>query len=141
VGAARVLGDEAHLTRVVANLADNAERHAVRRVAFAVSSHGDRVRLSVTDDGPGIPPRDRERVFERFVRLDSARAHEGTGAGLGLAIVRGIVQAHDGTVWVEDGAPGARFVVELPLVVADEAGTERSGPPVGATTARRVRAH
>ena len=51
------------------------------------------------------------------------------------------VQAHDGTVWVEDGAPGARFVVELPLVVADEAGTERSGPPVGATTARRVRAH
>jgi len=141
VGAARVLGDEAHLTRVVANLADNAERQAVRRVAFAVSSHGDRVRLSVTDDGPGIPPRDRERVFERFVRLDSARTHEGTGAGLGLAIVRGIVQAHGGTVWVEDGAPGASFVVDLPLVGTDEAPTERSGPPVGATTARRVRAH
>jgi signal transduction histidine kinase len=141
VGAARVLGDEAHLTRVVANLADNAERHAVQRVAFAVSSQGDQVRLTVTDDGPGIPQRDRERVFERFVRLDSARTYEGTGAGLGLAIVRGIVEAHGGTVWVEDGAPGARFVVQLPRVATAGSATESSRPPIVATSARRARNH
>jgi signal transduction histidine kinase len=139
VGAARVLGDEAHLTRVVANLADNAERHAVRRVEFAVSRQDDWVRLSVTDDGPGVPAAERERIFERFVRLDSARTHEGTGAGLGLAIVRGIVEAHGGTVWVEDGAPGARFVVQLPLVGTAETATERR--PVGTVAPRRVRAH
>jgi signal transduction histidine kinase len=111
----RVLGDEAQLTRVVANLADNAQRHARRRVEFAVVPEGEQCQLSVSDDGPGVPWFERERIFERFVRLDAARAHDGTGAGLGLAIVREIVTAHHGDVWVEDAHPGARFVVRLPV--------------------------
>ena len=82
--------------------------------------------------GRASPPRDRQRIFERFVRLDSARTYEGTGAGLGLAIVRGIVEAHGGLCWVEDGAPGTRFVVQLPRV-ADQAPSENARcPPVRA---------
>jgi signal transduction histidine kinase len=120
VGAARLVGDEARLTRVVANLADNAERHAARRVEFAVSRQEEVVLISVADDGPGVPVEERERIFERFVRLDSARAHHEAGAGLGLSIVAEIVRAHGGKVWVEDAAPGARFVVQLPVVHSAE---------------------
>ncbi len=115
VGAARLRADEAQLDRVVANLADNAGRHAVSRVEFAVRLLANSVRLTVSDDGPGVPPADRQRVFGRFVRLDSARTHEDSGAGLGLAIVREIVSAHGGTVWIDGDAPGARFVVDLPV--------------------------
>jgi hypothetical protein len=73
VSAARMRGDEAQLTRAVANLADNAERHARQRVAFAVTRENDSLLLSVADDGPGVPIAERTRIFERFVRLDSAR--------------------------------------------------------------------
>src|SRR5579875_989218 len=114
VKAARLYGDGVLLSRVVANLADNAERYARGRVDFAVEAKGQHYELSVTDDGRGVPWFERERIFERFVRLDSARAHDGNGAGLGLAIVREIVAAHGGEVWVEDAQPGARFVVSLP---------------------------
>jgi signal transduction histidine kinase len=88
VSAVRVRGDEAQLARVVANLSDNAQRYARSRVEFATAQRGEFYHLLVTDDGPGVPWFERERIFERFVRLDTARAHEGTGAGLGLAIVR-----------------------------------------------------
>jgi len=114
VGGARVRGDEGQLRRMVANLADNAERHARRRVAFVVRQEGNFAVIEVVDDGPGVPPEMRERVFERFVRLDTARSHRDSGAGLGLAIVRQIARAHGGAVWVEDAEPGARFVVRLP---------------------------
>ena len=116
VSAVRVRGDEAQLARVVANLSDNAQRYARHRVEFATAQRGDFYDLVVTDDGPGVPWFERERIFERFVRLDTACAHEGTGAGLGLAIVREIVTAHGGEVWVEDAQPGARMVVRLPSV-------------------------
>ena len=112
-----------------------------------MSSQGDQVRLTVTDDGPGIPQRDRERVFERFVRLDSARTYEGTGAGLGLAIVRGIVEAHGGTVWVENGAPGpassSSYHVWLPWARLQKAPARRSLPPapVERVTTRKRRRH
>ena len=124
VGAARVQGVAAHLERVVRNLLENAEIHA--RSAVSVSLGGDRgaVVLAVTDDGPGVAPADRERIFDRFVRLEEARARPGArgvpvdnrgGAGLGLAIAREIVAAHGGALTVDD-APGggARFVVRLP---------------------------
>jgi signal transduction histidine kinase len=114
VSAARVRGDEAQLARVVANLADNAQRCARSRVEFGITHRKDGFDVTVTDDGPGVPWFERERIFERFVRLDTARIHDGTGAGLGLAIVREIVAAHNGEVWVEDGQPGARFIVRLP---------------------------
>ena len=115
VSAARLRGDEAQLTRVVANLADNAERYASHRVKFTVAQDNGTLDLIVTDDGPGVPLQERERIFERFARLDTARSHQESGAGLGLAIVREIVTAHGGRVWVEDARPGARFVVRLPV--------------------------
>lgn len=113
---ARLVGDQVGLDQVVRNLVDNAGRHAHSIVSLAVIPHEDRVRLQVADDGAGIPPQDRERIFDRFVRLDEARSRDAGGSGLGLAIVRDIVVAHQGRVWVEDGpAGGALFVVEFPL--------------------------
>ncbi|MEV5002359.1 sensor histidine kinase [Nocardioides sp. LML1-1-1.1] len=115
VAAARLLGDPVALGQVVRNLVDNAARHARSRLAVAVVQHPGGVVLSVEDDGPGIAPADRERVFERFVRLDEARARDAGGSGLGLAIVREVVTGHGGAVAVEDGTfGGARFVVRLP---------------------------
>jgi signal transduction histidine kinase len=102
------------LDRILANLIDNAARHACSRVRVGLVPSGGRTVLTVDDDGPGIPEADRQRVFERFARLDDARDRDGGGAGLGLALVKAIVERHDGRVWVED-APlgGARLLVEL----------------------------
>jgi signal transduction histidine kinase len=114
-----VAGSPDALGRVVANLVDNAARHARSQVRVTVAGgDGGGVRLVVDDDGPGIPEADRERVFERFTRLDDARSRAGGGAGgagLGLAVVRSVVTRHRGTVRAE-AAPlgGARLVVELP---------------------------
>jgi signal transduction histidine kinase len=115
VSAGRVEGDEAALRRMVRNLADNAARHAAGRLAFSVAEDDASVRLGVEDDGPGIPVADRERVFERFVRLDDARARDDGGSGLGLAIVAELVAAHGGTVAIDAGPlGGARVEVVLP---------------------------
>jgi signal transduction histidine kinase len=116
---ATVAGRSEQLARVVTNLVDNAARHARTRVtvtvARAAGPAGDRVRLTVDDDGPGIPATDRERVFERFTRLDDARARDEGGTGLGLAVVRSIAERHRGTVHIEAGPlGGARVVVDLP---------------------------
>ncbi|TLS42730.1 HAMP domain-containing histidine kinase [Streptomyces montanus] len=116
VSAGRVLGDEDALRRVVRNLGENAARHARSRVALTLVSAGGAVRLDVDDDGPGVPEGERGRIFERFVRLDEARARGEGGAGLGLPIVAELVAAHGGTVTV-GRAPelgGARFTVTLP---------------------------
>jgi signal transduction histidine kinase len=74
-----------------------------------------RATVCVDDDGPGVPPAERERIFERFHRVDSARGRGSGGSGLGLAISREIVEAHGGRIWVEGSAlGGARAAVELP---------------------------
>lgn len=115
VSAARVLADPDSLRRVLRNLGDNAARHARSRLAFALASSAAGARLTVEDDGPGIPVADRERIFERFVRLDDARARDNGGSGLGLAIVGELVAATGGTVRVvESGLGGARFEITLP---------------------------
>jgi signal transduction histidine kinase len=115
VSAARVTGDAAALRRVLRNLGDNAARHAVGRLALALTSRDGVVVLTVEDDGPGIAPSDRERVLRRFVRLDEARDRDAGGAGLGLAIVDELVRAHGGSVDVEERqGGGARFVLRLP---------------------------
>ncbi|MEU0048797.1 ATP-binding protein [Streptomyces sp. NPDC006309] len=121
VSAGRVRGDAHALRRVVRNLLDNARRHAKRHIRIALNRRQGTVELVISDDGAGIPPADRERVFERFTRLDEARSREVGGSGLGLAIVSGIVMAHGGTVRAEaDDAPGqgglggARLLVRLP---------------------------
>ncbi len=115
ISAGRVRGDPAHLARMVRNLVDNAERHATRHVRLALGQDDRTVTIEVADDGDGIAPVDRERIFQRFTRLDDSRARATGGYGLGLAIVREVVAAHGGSVTVEDRASGgARFVVRLP---------------------------
>ncbi|GAA2071307.1 sensor histidine kinase [Actinomadura alba] len=115
VSAARVDGDAMGLRRVLRNLADNAARHARHRVAFTLTEADGRVLLTVDDDGPGIPEEERQRVLERFVRLDDARTRDEGGSGLGLAIVAELVAAHGGTFTLTGSdLGGARARVVLP---------------------------
>jgi len=121
VSAGRVAGDAAGLRRVLRNLGDNASRHARERLALSVAERDATVVLAVEDDGSGIPEADRERVFERFVRLDGARARDDGGSGLGLAIVAELVAAHGGTVVAAAGPlGGARVEVTLPRLADPE---------------------
>lgn len=117
VSAGQVRGRPDELARVITHLLDNAARHAVSRVAISLSTGDDDggVTLVVDDDGEGIPPDDRERVFERFVRLDDARSRDSGGSGLGLAVVHTVVRSMGGTITV-DQSPwgGARFRAEFP---------------------------
>jgi signal transduction histidine kinase len=114
VSGAPVKARRDELGRAVRNLVENAERHATSAVRVELAERDHVATLIVEDDGPGIPPADRDRVFERFTRLDDARSRESGGTGLGLAIVKEIVESHGGTVRAEDGGRGARFVVSLP---------------------------
>lgn len=112
---ARLTGDRDAISRMIRNLVENAVRHAKSRVSLTVVSRNETAILTVSDDGSGIPPGERIRVFERFVRLDSDRARSSGGAGLGLAIVAEIVAAHGGTVSIDDPpGGGTRMIVALP---------------------------
>jgi signal transduction histidine kinase len=113
VSAAQVIGDRNQLGRAVQNLLDNAERHAATTVTVTLDESDGIARMTVTDDGSGIDPAQRERVFERFTRLDDARTRDSGGSGLGLAITRDIVERHGGTIRLDDG-PTTRFVLEVP---------------------------
>ncbi|MEU8731826.1 HAMP domain-containing sensor histidine kinase [Streptomyces tendae] len=118
-----VAGSRGQLGRVLANLLDNAQRHARSAVEVSVRRDGDEVVAAVADDGDGVPAADRERIFERFVRLDAARSRDDGGAGLGLAIARDVAVRHGGTLTVHDApAGGALFELRLP---GDRAGTAR----------------
>lgn len=132
VSAGQVRGREEDLERMVTNLLTNATRHARGNVHVTVDESDDTVTLAVVDDGPGIAVEDRERVFDRFTRLDDARAADGAGAGLGLPIARAIAVSHGGTVEIVDGQ-GASFVVALPG--ADS--IERRPGRIGLTSRRR----
>lgn len=115
VSAGRVGGEMSLLAQMVRNLVDNATRHAATTIAFTLAEHEDSVTMRIEDDGPGVPAAERERIFERFVRLDEARARDDGGSGLGLAIVREVVAGYSGSVVVTDGQlGGACFVVTLP---------------------------
>lgn len=115
VSAAPVHGRRDEVARLVRNLLENAERHARSIVTVTVLTIQDDAVFVVVDDGPGVPPEDREHIFERFTRLDNARTR-GEGAGLGLAIAREIAQRHDATICLDDDPAegGARFVVRFP---------------------------
>ncbi len=116
VSAAQVTGDPDELARVVDNLLDNAARYATSTVTLELAEHDGYCLLAVADDGPGIPADQREAVFERFSRLDGSRTTGSGGTGLGLALVRDIVERHGGTVIVDPQTQsGTRFVVRLPL--------------------------
>lgn len=126
---ARLRGRQEELRRIVRNLLDNAERHARSRISVALSTTsapqsttedamsatGDVVELVVSDDGAGIPEADRERVFDRFHRLQAARDRDSGGTGLGLSIIRDIASAYGGRAWIADAEGGAEVHVRLPL--------------------------
>lgn len=116
IHAARVDADPRLLGQLLRNLADNAARHSRGRVAISVMPSDGHVFVTIEDDGAGVPPEERERIFERFIRLDEARSRDAGGSGLGLAIARGIAASARGTVVVDDSRwGGARFVLTLPL--------------------------
>ncbi|PKR45372.1 ATP-binding protein [Streptomyces sp. EAG2] len=110
-----VAGSRGQLARVVGNLVDNAQRHAASRVEVRVRADGPEAVVSVADDGAGVPAPERERIFERFVRLDDARSRDDGGAGLGLAIARDVAARHGGTLRVREAPEGgALFELRLP---------------------------
>jgi len=114
----RALGDRRALEQILVNLLDNAVKYtpAGGRITVLTDGTGTSVVLSVLDTGPGIEPRHRARIFERFYRADLGRAREDGGTGLGLAIVKHLAQAQGGQVGVESGQGGSRFWVKLPAV-------------------------
>ena len=114
VSAGRVSGDREQLNRLIRNLSDNAARHARGIVEFSLRDGDGSVLLTVDDDGRGVAPSERERVFERFVRLEEGRDRDSGGTGLGLAIVAEIASAHRAGVAVADSPMGgARFEVRF----------------------------
>ncbi|WP_394841155.1 ATP-binding protein [Pendulispora brunnea] len=115
VQAARLTGDRHQLACVARNLIENAVRHAKGRVEVATTTDGSAIRFTVDDDGEGIPRAHRTRVFERFTRLEEGRSRDGGGAGLGLAMVRRIVELHGGAVRIgKSPLGGARVAISLP---------------------------
>jgi signal transduction histidine kinase len=111
---ASVAGDRDLLFQMVANLLDNALKFAPSgsSVQVQAQSEAGKVRLVVSDRGAGVPAAERERVFDRFYRVE--RSRHAPGSGLGLALVKAVVEHHRGTVWLEDAAPGLRIVAEFP---------------------------
>jgi len=115
VAPVRVLGDPDALLRVVRNLIDNSVRHARTTITISVGSHDRTAEIVIGNDGPPIPPADRERIFDRFVRLDGSRSRADGGSGLGLSIARDIVSAHGGTLTADDLDEGAAVRIRLPI--------------------------
>ncbi|MFF0988755.1 sensor histidine kinase [Kocuria nitroreducens] len=112
----RIRGDASRLQQVVRNLLSNAERHAATWITVSLRAEAEEAVVAVVNDGDTIAPEDRDRVFERFVRLDDSRTRDTGGSGLGLAISREIVAAHGGTISAgEDSRGHCRFEVRLPL--------------------------
>jgi len=110
--------DEPALVEVVYVLVDNAAKYSPPGSAIKVSAQAgenSKVRVIVEDQGPGIPAELRERVFDKFFRAMRDQGQEKRGTGMGLAIAKGIVEAHGGDIWTEAGESGARFIVELPI--------------------------
>jgi signal transduction histidine kinase len=123
-----VYADGDRLTEILLNLTDNALRHvpAGGRIEVAARVEGDFVRVGVADSGPGIAPKDRQRIFDRFYRVDRSRTSSTGGSGLGLAIVRALVEAHGGTIRVEDAqSGGALFSFTLPIYAPQRAAPDR----------------
>lgn len=114
-GPVTVHGNPAHLERLLTNLLDNAQRHCRHHIDAHLHASPATVDLHIDDDGDGIAPADRDRIFDRFTRLDDARTRDHGGTGLGLAIARDVAHRHAGTLDVGDAPTGgARFTVRLP---------------------------
>ncbi len=115
VNAVQASGNPQQLSRAIRNLVENARVHASSGIELGIAEDNGFAVITVTDDGPGIPPDKRDRVFERFARLDDARGQGYGGTGLGLAIALEIAVRHDGSISIDpDYDSGARFVMRLP---------------------------
>ncbi|MFM9935347.1 MAG: sensor histidine kinase, partial [Novosphingobium sp.] len=132
-----VFGDRDMIQQAVANLLDNAMKFAPPSGVIRLSAHtvsgamgGSELEIVVADDGPGIPPQDRERATERFVRGESARSTP--GSGLGLALVQAVAMLHGGALRLEDNAPGLRAVLHLPVAGSAVGGRGASAESAGA---------
>ncbi|WP_405150682.1 HAMP domain-containing histidine kinase [Sphaerisporangium sp. NBC_01403] len=111
-------GVATQISRILTNLLDNGQRHVKTWIVVTVRRDGDMAEMAVEDDGDGVPPGDRERIFKRFARSEKSLRVDPQGAGLGLAITREIARAHGGTIHVEDSPTGggARFVLRIPAI-------------------------
>jgi signal transduction histidine kinase len=108
-------GNRELLGQALVNLLENALKYGAKgKIVLGVRTAGDRIRIDVADNGPGIPEDDRERVVERFVRLEDSRTE--SGSGLGLSLVAAVARLHRGEFRIEDNAPGVRAVIDLPGV-------------------------
>jgi signal transduction histidine kinase len=116
---APIYADGGRLERVLLNLLDNALKFTPEegQITVTVSDQGSETLICVSDTGPGVPPAERERIFERFYQVDNSSTRKHGGTGLGLAICKHIVEMHRGRIWVEeankevmaDNGPGSRF--------------------------------
>ena len=116
-----IQGDRQQLKRVLGNLVDNTFKYREKPetiMTAALYTFGDTLRLELSDDGPGVPEEEREKIFDTFFRGDKARQNPGNGSGLGLSIVREIMKGHGGRIWAEEGVggKGLKFVLEFPVV-------------------------
>ncbi len=115
-----VFGDNDRLVQVIINLLSNAIKYCAQdtgKVHIRLSCTADKARIEVLDNGPGVEPAERERIFERFHQLGDSSKGKPQGTGLGLAICKTIIENHNGHIWVEDNQPtGANFVFTLPLL-------------------------
>ncbi|HLU71182.1 MAG TPA: ATP-binding protein [Nonomuraea sp.] len=111
----QVRASRVRLARVLANLVANAERHTTSKIEIVVRTEPPYAFLEVIDDGPGIPPEDREKIFHRMYRRDEARSKDPNGSGFGLSIGREVAQGYGGDLYVGDHRGGARLVMRLPL--------------------------
>jgi len=134
-GPSVTLGHVEHLSRLFSNVLDNAIRYATEAVIVRITTSGERIVVEITDDGPGIPEEDRERIFDRFVRLDPSRDRTKGTTGLGLAIAREIAVAHHGSISAGGSGPGgAKIIVDLPssssvqILAVDLVGDAKSSP-------------
>ena len=127
---ALTMGSPDHLGRMFRNIIDNAIRYADHRVVISAATARGSVQVEISDDGPGIPAEERERIFDRFVRLDSSRERGGGTTGLGLAIAREIVTAHGGRIVIaESPTGGARVVITLPSATGAQTNSQQSRAP------------
>jgi signal transduction histidine kinase len=122
--------DSAAFRQLLLNLLDNAVKYGPQGQTVTVRAEraGDVVRLTVADEGPGVPPAERERVWEPFYRGRGNGVRAVGGSGIGLAVVRDAVERHGGTAWLDDSAaPGTRVVIELPAPAAARAAGATAG--------------
>ena len=134
---ARTTGDARRLGQVVRNVLDNADRHARSRISITLTSTAQGAIVTIDNDGPPVPVPERERIFERFVRLDESRSREGGGSGLGLAIAAAIMAAHHAGIRATETPDGdCRFELTFPPVPDGPA----ADSPTGGTGQGRARA-